>query len=57
MYVTRDSFFFLLYLHKAGYGSVGYQSFKHNKSLISPQDLPDVIASVIKVCVKPLDFA
>ena len=30
--------------------------FNCNKSLISSQDLPDVIASMIKVHVKPLDF-
>ena len=31
--------------------------FNCNTSLISSQDLPDVIASVIKVCVKPFDLA
>ena len=31
--------------------------FSHIKSLISSQDFPDVIASVIKVQVKPLDLA
>ena len=31
--------------------------FNHNKSLISSQDFPDIIASVIKVHGKPLDFA
>ena len=31
--------------------------FNHNKSLISFQDFPDVIASVIKVHGKPFDFA
>ena len=33
------------------------QIFNHNKSLMSSQDLPDVIASLIKVCVKHFDLA
>ena len=31
--------------------------FNCNKSLVLSQDFSDVIASVIKVCVKPFDFA
>ena len=31
--------------------------FNHNKSLISSQEFADVMASVIKVCGKPFDFA
>ena len=31
--------------------------FNQYKSLIPSQDFPDVIAYVIKVCVKPLDVA
>ena len=33
------------------------QIFNCNKSLMSFQDLPDVITSVIKVHVKPFDLA
>ena len=33
------------------------QVFNHNKSLILSQGLPDMIASVIKVCVKPFDLS
>ena len=56
MYVVRNSFSF-------GYISIKWdmevwiselQIFNHNKSLISSQDLPDMIASIIKVHVKPL---
>ena len=52
-------FFFLLYLHKVEYGSMNIRVtiFNHKKSLMSSQDLPDVIASVIKVHVKPFDLA
>ena len=31
--------------------------FNHNKSLLSSHDLPEVMASEIKVHVKPLDLA
>ena len=60
VYTVRDSFFILLYLHKIGIWMCecgSWHIFSHNKSLISSQDLPDVIASVIKVCVKPFDLA
>ena len=33
------------------------QIFKWSKSLISSQNLPEVRASVIRVCVKPFDLA
>ena len=60
MYVCGERFLFLLLnLQKTGYGSVdtGVTYFNHNKPLILSQDFPDVMASVIKVHVKPFHFA
>ena len=58
MYVARDSFSFCcisIKLHMDVW-ILELHIFNHNKSLISSQDLPDVIASVIKEHVKPFDL-
>ena len=58
MYAVRDSFAFCFISIKWHMDVWIFELhiFNHNKSLISFQDLPDVIASVIKVCVKPFDL-
>ena len=52
-------FLILLYFYKMAYGcvNIGVTYFNHNKSLLSSHNFPDVIASVIKVHVKPFDLA
>ena len=58
MYAATDSFSFCWIFIKwdMEVWILELHIFKHNKSLISSQDFPDVIASVIKVSDKPFDF-
>ena len=56
---SEGFFILLLYFHKMAYGCVDIRVtyFNHNKSLISSQEFPDMIASVIMVHVKPFNLA
>ena len=58
MYAARDSFSFCCISIKwhMDVWILELYIFNHNKSLISSQDLPVVIASVIMVCVNPLTW-
>ena len=57
-YVARDFFsHYCISMNQEVYVWIlALQSFNHNRSLISFQDLFDVMASVTSVCIKPCDF-
>ena len=59
IYAARDSFsFYSISIERhMDMWILELHIFNCNKSLISSQDLPEVMASEIKVCVKPLDVA